>query len=259
VGIPLYDQVDMLDVVGAHEIFYWTGQTWTERDLHLHLVSANGRKVRTGSGTYLYASDSFGSCPQLDVVYVPGGAPEGVGRALNSPEYMGFLNAQIPECRYVASVCYGALLLAGTGILDGRVATTHWSALSCLSLFENVGVAPGYPRYYPDLPAASGGRYVLTGGGISSTLDEALRIVADFTGSDQIAQQVQMTIQYHPQPPFDSGDPAVAPPSVRDPGLVGSNAGVYDVLASAIRKFQRRQKIPAPPAVVSGDAAPAAV
>jgi hypothetical protein len=59
-----------------------------------------------------------------------------------------------------------------------------------------------------------------------------------------------MSIQYHPQPPFDAGDPAVAPPAVRDPGLVGSNSGVYEPLSKAIRKYQRRQQAAA---IVAGD------
>ena len=245
-GIALYDGVDMLDVVGPFEIFNWTKSSWKERELVVHMLSTTGRKVRTSSNSYLYATDRFSACPQLDLVFVPGGEPESVGRALNDTAFMGFLKAQVPGCRYVTSVCFGALLLAGTGVLDGRVATTHWSALSALALFPGVGLAPGYPRYYPDQPAAQE-RYVLTAGGISSGLDEALRIVADITGSAEIAQQVQMSIQYHPQPPFDAGDPAVAPPAIADPGLVGSNAGVYEPLAKAIRRYQRRNGGGQPP------------
>ncbi|HET6764955.1 MAG TPA: DJ-1/PfpI family protein, partial [Longimicrobiaceae bacterium] len=238
----LYDGVDMLDVVGPFEIFSWAKGLGADRDLQIHMLSATGRKVRTSSQSYLYATDRFSACPQLDLIFVPGGEPTAVGEALNSTAFMGFLKAQVPGCTYVTSVCYGALLLAGTGILDGRVATTHWSALSCLALFSGVGVAPGYPRYYPDEPAAESGRYVLTGGGISSGLDQALRIVADITGSAQIAEQVQMTIQYHPQPAFNAGDPAVAPEPIRDPGLVGSSSGVYAPLAKAIHRYQRRQQ-----------------
>jgi transcriptional regulator GlxA family with amidase domain len=242
-GMVLYEGVDMLDVVGPFEIFSFAAQVWTERSLQIHLLSANGRKVRTSSDSYLYATGRFSDCPPLDLVFVPGGAPESVGAALNTPALMKFVKQQVAECSYVTSVCYGSLLLAATGILDGRVATTHWSALSCLSLFPGVGVAPGYPRYYPDEPAAGPAPYVLTGGGISSGLDQALRIVADITGSDAIAQKVQMTIQYHPQPPFTAGDPAVAPPAIRDPGLVSSNTGTYEPLAKAIHRYQRRQAI----------------
>jgi transcriptional regulator GlxA family with amidase domain len=109
--------------------------------------------------------------------------------------YLDFLKAQAAGADYVSSVCEGAMLLAAAGLLDGYRATTHWAFVPCFARFPAIKVAKGFPRYVVD-----GNR--VTGGGISSGLDEALQLVALIAGAD-IAKEVQMTTQYFPQPPFD--------------------------------------------------------
>jgi transcriptional regulator GlxA family with amidase domain len=101
---------------------------------------------------------------------------------------------------YVCSVCEGALLLAAAGLLDGYEATTHWAFTACLTeRFPKVKVAPGHPRFWLD-------RNRLTGGGISSGLDEALELIRILKGKD-VAQLVQQTTQYYPEPPVQSEIP----------------------------------------------------
>ena len=93
------------------------------------------------------------------------------------------------------------MILATAGLLDGYEATTHWSFLPCFARFPKIRVAAGYPRFIVD-------RDRVTGGGISSGLDEGpLGVIALLRGEDA-AKNVQLTIQYHPQPPFQWGDPA---------------------------------------------------
>jgi cyclohexyl-isocyanide hydratase len=90
-------------------------------------------------------------------------------------------------------------LLGAAGLLDGHVATTHWTQLETLQLFPCT-VAAGYPRY-----VRSGNR--ITGGGISSGIDEALYIVSLLSGVEA-AKECQLKMQYRPEPPFHTGDPA---------------------------------------------------
>jgi cyclohexyl-isocyanide hydratase len=87
-------------------------------------------------------------------------------------------------------------LLAAAGLLNGYKATTHWAFIPCLKRFPEVQVVEGYPRYFVD-------RNRITGGGISSGLDEALRLVEMLT-STKMAEQIQRITQYYPIPPVSS-------------------------------------------------------
>jgi transcriptional regulator GlxA family with amidase domain len=102
-------------------------------------------------------------------------------------------------------VCEGALLLARCGLLDGYQATTHWAFAQCLRKFPRIDVVSDNPRF-----VVSGNR--LTGGGISSGLDEALKLI-ELLFDEATAIDVQQTTQYYPRPPvFSTIPPAPACP-----------------------------------------------
>jgi transcriptional regulator GlxA family with amidase domain len=197
VGFPLYDSFDSLDVIGPF-------QTFTFADMDLFLLGPTMDTVKSFEGIALTPRATFDDPRQYDLLFVPGGAdPVGVlqqGQPGNNP-YLDFLAQKAPACTLVCSVCTGALLLAGAGLLDGHIATTHWAFKPILSLFP-VKVVDDYRRY-----VQSGNR--ITGGGISSGLDEALYIVSLLFGTDK-ARRGQLAMQYHPQPIFHCGDPADA-------------------------------------------------
>jgi cyclohexyl-isocyanide hydratase len=138
------------------------------------------------------------SATQLDVIWVPGGDPTALKRLMTDERrrYLDFLSAQSREARITASVCEGALLLAQAGLLNGYQATTHWAFIPCLKQFPEVCVVPGAPRFVID-------RDRMTGGGISSGLDEALALIEMLT-STEVAQSVQQNTQYYPDPPVRS-------------------------------------------------------
>jgi cyclohexyl-isocyanide hydratase len=117
-----------------------------------------------------------------------------------SRTYLDFLVHCSLTSRYVCSVCEGALLLAAAELLDGYEATTHWAFIPCLRKFPKIKVSNGYLRFVLD-------RNRLTGGGISSGLDEALKLVKLLV-SYESAQNVQRLIQYYPDPPVQSALPA---------------------------------------------------
>jgi transcriptional regulator GlxA family with amidase domain len=92
------------------------------------------------------------------------------------------------------------MLLAAAGLLDGYYATTHWAFMPCFAeRFPKVLVADGHPRFVLD-------RNRLTGGGISSGLDEALMLIQLLQGT-VAAQEVQQNTQYYPAPPVSSAIP----------------------------------------------------
>jgi cyclohexyl-isocyanide hydratase len=206
VGIPLYENFDPLDVVGPFQTFSFAG-------MDCYLLGPSLEVMPSDEGIPLMPRATFKSCPQLDVIFVPGGSNTEIVLAkgrLGHNELLDFLVRQAPGAKLVCSVCTGALLLAAAGLLDGHTVTTHWAYKPVLSLFK-CHVVDDYRRY-----VQSGNR--VTGGGISSGLDEALYIVSLLYGT-QHARRGQLMMQYHPQPIFHSGDPADT--DIKDdPGMV---------------------------------------
>lgn len=205
-GIPVYDGVDLLDVAGPYEMFSWVG-----KELEAVIVSADGGPVKTrrsvgGHNSVCFeAHASFRKTPTLDVLWVPGGDPKVLGKIMSDPEspYLDYLGRVAKKAKWVCSVCEGALLLARAGLLDGYQATTHWAFVECLKRFSKIEVDTTHQRY-----VLSGNR--LTGGGISSGLDEALMLVQLLFGT-KTALDVQLTTQYFPKPPVSASIPAAMP------------------------------------------------
>lgn len=220
--IPIYDRVNLFDVTSACEMFYWMGQFWTERPVTLNLVEAEGRVVETLAGPKLTPDRSFAYYRgedgepkrQAQLIWVPGAANETTQKMLGDADYIDFLREQATGAEYVTSVCEGAMLLAQAGLLDGYSATTHWAMVPCLATFKDVKVAAEHPRYVVDDNR-------ITGGGISSAIDESLKIISLVAG-ESVAESVQVVTQYFPEPPVKGTIPGAAcdieipPPPVKD-------------------------------------------
>ena len=196
--IPVYPGVDLLDVAAPWEIFNWMKDKWPEKEVSTQLAARNKRAVVTRDGLKLTPDITFAECRrdrrQFQLLWVPGGnAPDDLEQAMKDPDYRRFLREQSAGAEWVTSVCEGAMLLAAAGLLDGYRATTHWAFLPCFASFPGIRVAKGYPRFVVD-------RNRVTGGGISSGLDEALELVKLVAGKD-VAEAVQVSTQYFPRPP----------------------------------------------------------
>jgi len=196
--IPIYREVDLMDVAAPVEMFSWMAELWEARKAKVVLAAESLHPIRTRDGLTLTPDatfDDFRECGrQAQLIWVPGGNVSALNRLMEGGSYLDFLVAQADRADYVCSVCEGAMLLAAAGLLDGYCATTHWAFIPCFAAFPEIHVAEGFPRYVID-------RNRVTGGGISSGLDEALAVVALLAGDD-IAKSVQMTTQYFPEPPF---------------------------------------------------------
>ncbi|MDB5584775.1 MAG: transcriptional regulator [Bradyrhizobium sp.] len=196
IGIAVYDNVDMLDVAGPFEMFDWAG-------FDVEIVAAEAGQIQFRSrGFPFVVTRTFADAGAYDAVWVPGGDPAMLATIIADPTrtYLDFLVHQSRTAKYMCSVCEGAMLLAASGLLDGYEATTHWAFLNCFpQMFPKVLVADGHPRYVLD-------RDRLTGGGISSGLDEALMLITLLAGRE-VAQDVQQNTQYYPHPPVESAIP----------------------------------------------------
>jgi cyclohexyl-isocyanide hydratase len=206
--VPLYQGFDLLDLCGPSEMFNWAGYT-------VDLVAEVPGRVTANNGFVFEVPNGLpAQGAPYDALWVPGGSPDDLARIIADParRYLDFIAGQAVQSTWVCSVCEGALLMAAAGLLDGYTATTHWAFIPYLIEYHpQVAVADGHPRFVVD-------RNRLTGGGISSGLDEALQLIALLSG-EVAAQQVQQTTQYYPDPPVTSAIPnVITTPMMPPPG-----------------------------------------
>ncbi|MBX9640460.1 MAG: DJ-1/PfpI family protein [Mycobacteriaceae bacterium] len=194
VAIPLFPRFTALDAVGPYEVL--------QRIPSVDVVFVGHRRgeVRTENGMLGVTCDAtFEEVAAPDVVVFPGGI--GTRVLVDDETIRGWLQAVHPTTTLTTSVCTGALLLAGTGLLDGLTATTHWRAAEELN---RLGA-----RYVPERVVEHLPQRIITAAGVSSGIDMALRLV-ELLFDRVAAQATQLLIEYDPQPPFDCGAPANA-------------------------------------------------
>jgi|SRR5262249_21404657 len=162
------------------------------------VAAENTQPISTDSGFSIVPNASFASCPQADVLCVPGGS--GVVGALTHAPLVEFVRAQGARARWITSVCTGAFILGVAGFLVGKRATTHWAYTE---LLHRVGAV------HEDARVVTDGN-VITAGGVTSGIDFALTLIAELAGSET-AQQLQLAHEYDPAPPFDCGRPGRCP------------------------------------------------
>lgn len=171
VGFPLYPGCTLLDFAGATQVFAYTP------GFQVVWIAADRSPVPTTESVSVLPSATFDDHPPLDIVFMPGGGSDGVSAAMIDPAFQAWLKSVAAQAEWVGSVCTGAFILATAGLFDGCRATTYWSARPVLALFPGVEVVPGYPRWHID---AENKRF--SGGGISSSIDLALKLVETIAG-----------------------------------------------------------------------------
>ena len=153
---------------------------------------------------HLRVDATFADVPSPDVLLVPGGPIAGKYAADGHP-IVDWIRTAHPRTTWTTSVCTGALLLGAAGLLDGLPATTHWSAYDELASY---GAQPTEQRVVTSAR-------IMTGAGVCAGIDLALTLAAKIAGSE-VAQTIQLAIEYDPHPPFAAGAPSKAPKAVYD-------------------------------------------
>jgi cyclohexyl-isocyanide hydratase len=197
IGFVIFPDLTQLDFTGPLQVLNRLPDSKT------HIVARTLDPVPSDCGLSLVPTATFVDCPRLDLICVPGGF--GVVKAMTNRETVDFVRRQAEVARYVTSVCTGAFILGAAGLLRGRQATTHWAYTG---LLPKVGATFQKARVVWD-------GNVVTAGGVTSGIDVALQIVAKIAG-DEVAQSIQLSIEYDPAPPFQSGHPDRAPAQVKD-------------------------------------------
>ncbi|HWB86497.1 MAG TPA: DJ-1/PfpI family protein [Bryobacteraceae bacterium] len=195
IGAIAYPRMDQMDLTGPFEVLSRLPNS------SFHILWKDTTPFHDARGLTLAADQTFEEAPALDVLVVPGGP--GQQDLMEEEVVLGFLRMQAENARYVLSVCTGALLCGAAGLLRGVRATTHWTARSVIPWF---GAIPVNERVVID------GK-IITTAGVSAGIDGALRLAALLRG-DQAAQQIQLYMEYAPEPPFTAGTPETAPAEV---------------------------------------------
>jgi transcriptional regulator GlxA family with amidase domain len=204
IAIPLFDRFTALDAVGPYEVLTRLPGA------RVHFVAAEPGPKRTETGVLeMTAHESLDDLPHPEIVVFPGGY--GTRPLMKDEHVLEWLRGAHESSHWTTSVCTGSLVLGAAGILDGLEATTHWLELDTLA---TLGAKPSSERVVEQ------GK-VITAAGVSAGIDMALTLAARIAG-DEIAQAIQLSIEYDPQPPFEGGSTEKAPPEIVE--LVRSRA-----------------------------------
>ena len=186
VGFP---DMQALDLVGPLEVFSGAARA-VPGAYEVRVAAPGGGGLGTSSGLTILPP---GDVPPagIDTVLVCGGP--GVTAAARDERLIGWLRDAAADSRRVASVCTGALLLAQAGLLDGRRATTHWSA--CQRLAER------YPQVTvePDAIFVRDGP-VWTSAGVTAGMDLALALVEEDLGRDVALEVARWLVLFIKRP-----------------------------------------------------------
>ena len=196
IAIPIFDGFTALDAVGPYEVLSRLPGA------NVSFLAAEPGPKRTENGMLsVLAHGRLADLRDPEVLLVPGGP--GARALMHDETLLDWVREAHATSSYTTSVCTGALLLAAAGILEGVQATTYWTELDTLARY---GARPVSRRVVED------GK-VMTGAGVSAGIDMALTLAARIAG-EKAAQAIQLAIEYDPQPPYDCGSAASAPPEV---------------------------------------------
>lgn len=200
VGILIYKDVEALDFCGPYEVFSLAhthdappadakpGAMGRMNHLFdVRIVAATTDPVTVRGGMKVVPTDSFESCPQVDILVVPGG---GKAEVLKEKALVGWVSKQAGKAELVTSVCTGSYILAEAGLLDGKSSATHQMSVEHMQ------------GKYPKVKVVAGKRvvedgHVVTAAGVSSGLDMSLKVVGKLHG-EEVAKMVADIIEYPP-------------------------------------------------------------
>lgn len=195
VGCLIFPQMDQIDFTGPFEVLSRMPDTTVQ------IMARELTPVCDVQGLQLAPDMRIAEAGDFDVLLVPGGY--GQQALMHDEEVLGLIRKQIDAERLLFSVCTGALLCGAAGVLAGRQVTTHWAARSLM---------PYYDAILADARVVVDGN-IISAAGVTAGLDAALVVVSLLRG-EAAAQEIQLAIEYAPNPVFHSGTPESAPAEV---------------------------------------------
>jgi transcriptional regulator GlxA family with amidase domain len=199
IAIALFPEFTALDAIGPYQVLALVPGAEV-----VLCAERPGRVTDDNRLLHVDVEHGFGDVATPDVLLVPGGPATRRVAAAGGP-IVEWIRAAHEHTTYTTSVCTGALLLGAAGLLEGLRATTHWLSYEDLAGY---GATPTEQRVvFEDR--------IVTGAGVSAGIDLALAVVGALSGPE-VAQAIQLAIEYDPQPPYDAGAPSKAAPELRE-------------------------------------------
>ncbi len=191
-----YEGMTALDAIGPHQVLV------NIPDAEVKLVASKVGLVTTDT-THLkfLAEHSFEEVLEADILVIPGA--RSATTLKDQPGVLEWIRSIDQTTTWTTSVCTGSLILGAAGLLQDLPATSHWSVMNDLKKW---GAIPTERR------VVEAGK-IITAAGVSAGIDMALILTAKIAG-DHVAKRIQLGIEYDPQPPFDCGSVAKAPPQI---------------------------------------------
>ncbi|MGU3498038.1 DJ-1/PfpI family protein [Mycobacterium sp. C31M] len=188
IAIVLYPGFTALDFIGPYESLRWLP------DAEVRFVWHQPGPIAADSAVLMVgATHSFDETPSPDVILIPGGFS--TMEHARDTALLDWVRRANRTATWTTSVCSGSLILAAAGVLDGKRATSHWAALPVLKTFGVTPVGDERVVHQGD---------VVTAAGVSAGIDLGLWLAGQIAG-DAKAKAIQLSMEYDPQPPFDSG------------------------------------------------------
>ncbi|KAA0110669.1 DJ-1/PfpI family protein [Mycolicibacterium sp. P1-5] len=198
IAIVLYPGFTALDFIGPYEVLRWLP------DAEVRFLWHEAGPITADSGVLIVgATHSFVETPSPDVILVPGGMT--TMEHARDEKLLDWVRQAHATSTWTTSVCSGSVILAAAGLLKGKRATSHWAALTAL---KTLGATP-----VKDERVVREGD-ILTSAGVSAGIDLALWLAGEIGGEER-AKAIQLSMEYDPQPPFDSGHMSKASASTK--------------------------------------------
>lgn len=240
VAIMLYPGFTALDFIGPYESLRWLP------DVDVRFVWHEPGPIAADSHVLLVgATHSFDETPSPDIILIPGGFA--TMEHARDEKVLDWVRRAHQTSTWTTSVCSGSVILAAAGVLDGKRATSHWAALPVLKTF---GVQP-----VGDERVVVADDKTVTAAGVSAGIDLGLWLAGQIAG-DAKARAIQLSIEYDPQPPYDSGHMSKASTStkalatammgkemVKPAALAASTGLLWD---AALKRIRARRSRPEP-------------
>ncbi|MGE8034103.1 DJ-1/PfpI family protein [Lysinibacillus sp. NPDC093692] len=187
--IFLYNGVTMLDAIGPYEVLK------NMEDTEVLFVAEKTGEIKADSGFIdINVKYNIDDIKDADILIIPG-STIGFMQEMKNANVLNWIREVDKTTKWTTSVCTGSLLLASAGLLNGLKATSHWRVINLLS---NFGAIATRERVIEQ------GKYI-TSSGVSAGIDMALHLSNKLVGEDQ-TKAIQLTIEYDPQPIFNSGN-----------------------------------------------------
>lgn len=184
IAIAMWDGIEELDLAGPYEVLTAWARS-SERSITVATYAADGAIVTASHGLKIVPDGSLDEIGEVDLFVLPGGQTSSL---VADDGFVARVRAIAGTGALMASVCTGAFVFEKAGLLEGRRATTHWSALDRL---EELGVTVDRDARFVDEGQ------VVTAAGVSAGIDMALHLVARLE-SEEMAAGVRRYIQYEP-------------------------------------------------------------